>query len=77
MLPVSECQTPGDQCAGGDPQEIVAFVCFDIHEVLVTPEKIIKGDFLCTGDPRCSGAGLGPGGTVPGALSASFPVIVD
>jgi hypothetical protein len=76
-LPVSECQNPGDQCSGGNPQKIVGFICFDIHEILVTPEKIIKGTFLCSTDPRCDGTGLGPGGSVPGALSAAYPVIVD
>ncbi len=77
ILPVVECQNPGDQCSGGDPQNVVGFVCFDIHEVLVTPEKIIKGTFLCPTDPRCAGTGLGPGGIVPGGISAQFPVIVD
>ena len=52
-LPVIECQNPGDQCASGDPQYIVGFLCMDIREILVTPEKIIKGDFICSTDPRC------------------------
>ncbi len=77
VLPVVECQNPGTQCASGDTQNVVGFVCFDIHEVRVTPEKIIKGTFLCPADPRCSGNGLGPGGVVPGGLSATYPVIVD
>jgi hypothetical protein len=76
-LPVVECQNPGDQCASGNTQDVVAFVCFDIHEILVTPEKIIKGSFVCPTDPRCDTTGLGPGGTVPGAISAQYPVIVD
>jgi hypothetical protein len=76
-LPVVECQNPGDKCAGGSPQTIVGFVCFDIHEILVTPEKIIKGTFVCSSDPRCNAGGLGPGGIIPGALSADYPVIVD
>jgi hypothetical protein len=77
VLPVVQCQNPGDNCSGGSPQQIVGFVCFDIHEVLVTPEKIIKGTFLCPTDPRCDGTGLGPGGSVPGGISATYPVIVD
>lgn len=77
VLPVVQCQNPGDGCAGGDPQNVVGFVCFDIHEVRVTPEKIIKGTFLCPTDPRCDGNGLGPGGIVPGGISATYPVIVD
>lgn len=75
-LPVMECQNPGDRCAGGDAQDVVAFVCFDIHEVLGPPQQIIKGSFVCPTDPRCDNAGLGPGGTLPGALSSQFPVIV-
>jgi Flp pilus assembly protein TadG len=76
-LPVIECQNPGDQCAGGDPQDLVGFVCMDVREVLVTPEKIIKVDFLCSSDPRCDNPGLGPGGTLIGSFSAAYPVIVD
>lgn len=76
-LPVVQCQNPGAQCGGGSPQTVVGFVCFDIHEVLVTPEKIIKGDFVCPTDPRCDTKGLGPGGTIPGAISAQYPVLVN
>lgn len=76
-LPVVQCQNPGDQCATGTTQDVVGFVCFDIHEVLVTPQKIIKGTFVCPTDPRCDTTGLGPGGTIPGAISAQYPVIVD
>jgi hypothetical protein len=76
-LPVVQCQNPGAGCATGTPQRIVGFVCFDIHEVIVTPDKIIKGSFMCSSDPRCDVAGLGPGGTLIGAISAQYPVIVD
>ena len=76
-LPVVQCQNPGPHCGGGSPQTVVGFVCFDIHEVLVTPEKIIKGDFVCPTDPRCDTKGLGPGGTIPGAISAQYPVLVN
>jgi hypothetical protein len=76
-LPVVECQNPGDNCATGNTQTIVGFVCFDIHEIVVTPDKIIKGSFLCPTDPRCDTTGLGPGGTIPGAISAQYPVIVN
>ena len=78
-LPVIACQNPGPHCASGDPQEIVGGVCFDINEVLVTPEKIIKGRFLCPGDPRYStdcGLGSGPGGGDFG-VRAQRPVLVD
>jgi hypothetical protein len=76
-LPVIECQNPGDQCASGDPQDVKGFVCMDIREVLVTPEKIIKGDFLCSTDPRCDIKGFGPGGTIAGSISADYPVLVN
>jgi hypothetical protein len=78
-LPVIECQNPGPNCASGDPQEIVGGVCFDINEVRVTPEKVIKGRFLCPGDPRYStdcGLGSGPGGDDFG-VRAQRPVLVD
>jgi Flp pilus assembly protein TadG len=77
VLPVVECQNPGDHCASGDPAEIKSFICFDIHEVIPTPDGLIKGDFLCPTDPRCDNEGLGPGGDIPGTLSSAYPVIVD
>jgi len=76
-LPVVECQNPGDQCGGGDPQTVVGFVCFDVQEVVVTPEKIIKGSFVCSSDPRCDNSGLTPGGGLSGGISAAYPVIVN
>jgi hypothetical protein len=76
-LPIVECQNPGDGCAGGDPQYIKGFLCMDIREVLVTPKKIIKGDFICSTDPRCDIKGFGPGGTILGSISADYPVIVN
>jgi hypothetical protein len=76
-LPMIECQNPGDKCAGGDTQYIVGFLCMDIHEIVVTPDKIIKGDFICSTDPRCDKTGFGPGGGIIGSISADFPVIVN
>lgn len=76
-LPVVQCQNPGAHCGSGSPQDVVGFVCFDIHEVLVAPNKIIKGNFVCPTDPRCDGKGLGPGGRIPGAISAQYPVLVN
>jgi Flp pilus assembly protein TadG len=76
-LPMVECQNPGDQCASGNTQEIVGFLCLDIREIIVTPDKIIKGDFICASDPRCDMPGLGPGGSVIGSVSADYPVIVN
>ncbi|MBW2715220.1 MAG: hypothetical protein JRD03_04050 [Deltaproteobacteria bacterium] len=75
-LPMIECQNPGDGCAGGDPQTIVGFLCMDIHEIIVTPDKLIKGDFICSTDSRCDIPGAGPGGTIIGSISADYPVIV-
>jgi Flp pilus assembly protein TadG len=77
VLPVIECQNPGDHCASGTPAVIKSFICFDIHEVIPTPDGIIKGDFLCPTDPRCDNEGLGPGGDIPGTISAAYPVVVD
>jgi hypothetical protein len=76
-LPVIECQNPGDQCAGGDPQVIKGFICMDIREVVVNPYKIIKGDFICPTDPRCDMVGFGPGGTIAGSISSDYPVLVN
>ena len=76
-LPMIECQNPGDKCAGGDSQYIVGFLCMDIHEIVVTPDKIIKGDFICASDSRCNSPGFGPGGTIAGSISADYPVIVN
>ena len=49
----------------------------DIHEIIVTPDKIIKGDFICSTDSRCDTPGFGPGGIIPGSISADYPVIVN
>jgi Flp pilus assembly protein TadG len=76
-LPVVECQNPGDQCASGDTQHIVGFLCMDIREIIVTPDKLIKGDFICSTDPRCDKPGFGPGGGLAGSISADYPVIVN
>jgi hypothetical protein len=75
-LPVVECQNPGDQCASGETQYIVGFLCLDVREIIVTPDKIIKGDFICTSDARCDTSGFGPGGTLTGAFMSDHPVIV-
>jgi len=76
-LPVVECQNPGDQCASGDTQQIVGFLCMDIREIIVTPDKLIKGDFICSTDSRCDKPGFGPGGGLIGSISADYPVIVN
>jgi Flp pilus assembly protein TadG len=76
-LPVIECQTD-DHCSGGDPAKLVGFVCFEIREVESTPDKVIRGQFLCENDPRtadCLETGTGTGG-LPLGLRAEIPVLV-
>lgn len=76
-LPVIECQT-GIHCSGGSPAKIVGAVCFEVREVVVTPDKIIRGRFLCESDPLYDECDLGP--TVTGGLDfgirADIPVLV-
>ena len=79
-LPVFECQDD-TKCAGGSPQRIVGAVCFEIREVLVTPDKVIKGRFLCSDDALFSQCGIGGSGSGPGGMNfgvrASVPVLVQ
>ena len=77
-LPVIECQTD-DHCAGGDPAKLVGFVCFEVREVVATPDKIIRGQFLCASDERvadCLENGIGSGG-LPLGIRAEIPVLVQ
>jgi len=61
-LPVINCQT-ADHCAGGTPATIIGAVCFEIREIVVTPDKIIRGTFMCPGHPRWSDCDIdGTGG---------------
>jgi hypothetical protein len=80
-LPVVECQST-DHCAKGTPVDVVGFVCFEIREVTVVPDKIIRGSFLCPElHPQkfaqcASGLGLkGTGGENFG-IRADLPVLV-
>ena len=76
-FPVVECQ--GDtHCATGSAADIVGFVCFEIREVKVVPDKIIRGRFLCPSDPLFDECDLGPtrtGGDDFG-MRAQIPVLV-
>ena len=45
-MPVVACQSE-DHCAKGDPVDVTGFVCVEIREVTVTPDKIIRAQFLC------------------------------
>jgi len=68
---------PGDHCASGE-RAGRGVLCFDLQEVLVTPEKIIKGEFVCPSDPRfarCDTTGFGPGAGRRG-IDAQAPVLV-
>ena len=73
-----ECQT-GINCAGGVANEIVGFVCFEVREVVVTPDKIIRGRFLCPTDALFSecDAGTTTTGGLDFGFRADIPVLVD
>ena len=77
-LPVIECQT-GIDCSTGSEMEIVGFVCFEVREVEVTPEKVLRGRFLCPTDPlfeaECD-ITTGSGGDDFG-IRADIPVLVQ
>jgi Flp pilus assembly protein TadG len=76
-LPVMECQTD-DHCAKGLPAAIVGFVCFEIREITVTPDKIIRGRFLCASDPLYDDCdiGLTGSGGFNFDIRADLPVLV-
>jgi hypothetical protein len=77
-LPVIECQTDS-HCAGGDPMQVVGGVCFEIREITVTPDKIIRGTFMCPSHPRwdeCDCGTTGSGGLDFG-IRADLPVLVQ
>ena len=76
-LPVIECQS-SDHCAGGDTADLVGFVCFEIREINVTPDKVIRGRFLCPTDPlydECD-AGDATSGGLNFGIRAEIPVLV-
>lgn len=76
-LPVIECQTD-DHCAGGEGAEVKGFVCFEVREVVPTPDKIIRGRFLCPSDDlaaECYSGGSGSGGINVG-IRAGTAVLV-
>ncbi len=80
-MPVVECQD-ADHCAKGLPAYVTGFVCFEIRQVDVAPEKIIRGGFVCpNADPakyaKCKeGLGLSTGGGVNFGIRADIPVLV-
>jgi Flp pilus assembly protein TadG len=76
-LPVVECQSD-THCAGGHPAQVVGAVCFEIREITVVPDKIIRGRFLCREDPlfeECD-LGLTRSGGLDFGIRADIPVLV-
>jgi Flp pilus assembly protein TadG len=76
-LPVIECQD-GIHCASGTEMEIKGFVCFEVREVVVTPDKIIRGTFMCPSHPRWDDCDAGPTGSggLNFGIRADIPVLV-
>jgi Flp pilus assembly protein TadG len=76
-LPVVECQTDA-HCAGGIPFEIIGFLCIEIREIIVTPDKIIRARFLCNTDSLYDECDLGVTGTGGDdfGVRADLPVLV-
>jgi hypothetical protein len=76
-LPVVECQEEG-HCAQGDPDRVVGFVCLEIREIERSPLNLIRGRFLCAGDPLLPKCDFGR--TTTGGLDfdvrADIPVLV-
>lgn len=80
-LPVVNCQNE-DICATGDPAHVLGYVCIEIMEVNVVPQKIIRARFLCPElhpeqYQECL-AGLGTTGTggQDFGIRADIPVLV-
>jgi Flp pilus assembly protein TadG len=76
-LPVIECQG-GTHCSSGGTADIVGFVCFELREIVVTPDKVIRGRFLCPSDPlynECDSGNATSGGLNFG-VRAEIPVLV-
>jgi Flp pilus assembly protein TadG len=80
-FPVVECQN-SDHCAAGDSADVVGFVCFEVMEVNVSPDRIVRGRFLCPElhpqEFETCLDGLGPTGTGGAnfAIRADLPVLV-
>ncbi len=80
-LPVVECQD-ADHCAKGLPADVKGFVCLEIREIAVTPDKVIRVNFLCPDlhpdeYAQCKeGLGLSTGGGDPFGIRADIPVLV-
>ena len=47
VLPVVECQNPGDLCSAGSLDLVTGALCFEIREIRLFPDRIIAGRFLC------------------------------
>jgi Putative Tad-like Flp pilus-assembly len=71
-----------NHCTAGERNTIVGFVCFEIRQVDVTPEKIIRGRFLCPTKPAdqplfADCALSGDAGGTPTSPPATIPKLVD
>jgi len=77
-LPVVECQTDKN-CAQGDAMVVKGAVCFEILEMTVTPDKIIRGNFMCPNHPRWIDCDLGITGSggLDFNIRADLPVLVQ
>ncbi len=46
-LPVVECLNPGDFCSSGSLKKVTGALCFEIREIVLFPDRLIKGRFVC------------------------------
>lgn len=78
-LPVVESQEWNGCERGGQTWDMVGFVCFEIQEVVVEPNKRIMGRFVCPQeetDPRYDKCSLGGVGGEDFGVFAKRPVLV-
>ena len=77
-LPVVECQD-GLNCSNRRAMNVVGIVCFEIREITITPDKIIRGTFMCPSHPRWSECDIGIAGTggLDFNIRADLPVLVQ
>jgi len=77
-LPVVECQD-GLNCSSRQAMKVKGAVCFEIREITVTPDKIIRGTFMCPDHPRWDECDLGITGSggLDFNIRADLPVLVQ
>ena len=78
-LPIVECQNPGAAAPAAAPRRSSVWRAWTFRKSTGAPDKIIKAEYVCPGDPRFDaskcGVGFGPGGEVP-TIDAQYPVLV-